>query len=90
MTDDQLAIRQAAAILDSQPGGCIIADDNFVMPAYTRHYRLATRPSDLAGCAYVVVVTWTTDPPTTQRAVEEYPVRQTLPAIFPGLLLRPA
>lgn len=87
---NQLPIREAAVILDSHPGGCIIARDQYVMPAYTRRYTLVSRPDELSGCSYVVAVTWTIDAAVARRAAGEFPVQEQLPAIFPGYWLRRA
>ena len=87
-TQDQLATRTGAAVLDSQPGGCIISHDELVLAAYTSHYRVVTDAAQLPACPYLVVVTWELLPPVAQAAASEFPVRQVLPAAFPGLILR--
>jgi hypothetical protein len=87
-TQDQLATRAGAAVLDSQPGGCVISHDELVLAAYTSHYRVVTDPGQLPSCPYLVAVTWELLPPVAQAASTEFPVRQVLPAAFPGLVLR--
>jgi hypothetical protein len=87
-TQDQLATRTSAAVLDSEPDGCVISHDELVLAAYTHHFRVVTDPGQLATCPYVVVVTWELLPPVAAAAAAMYPVRRVLPAAFPGLVLR--
>ena len=86
-TEDQLATRSAAAVLDSRPGGCVISHDELVLAAYTRSYRVVTDPGELDSCPYLVVVTWELLPPVAEAAARDFPARRVLPAAYPGLVL---
>jgi len=89
-TQDQLATRIAAAVLDAQPNGCIISHDELVLAAYTTRYRIVTDPGQIASCPYLVVATWELLPPVATAAAIQFPVRRALPAAYPGLVLRRA
>lgn len=83
----QLALREAAQVLESNRGGCAIPLDQQVLPAYTTSYTLARTPGDLDACAYVVVVTWNLAPAMADAVSTEFPHRRVLPAAYPGLVL---
>lgn len=86
-TQDQLAARSAAAVLERRPGGCALSHDELVLAAYTRAYRVVEDPAQLAGCDYLVVVTWELVPALAEAAAGQFPERRPLPAAYPGLVL---
>ncbi len=87
-TQDQLATRTSAAVLDANPGGCVIHYDELVLAAYTRSFVVVSEPAQLGVCPYVVAVTWQLVPSVADAAAAAYPRRTVLPAAYSALVLR--
>ena len=90
-TQDPLALRQAAAAVESARGAgstvCVIHSDEQVLAAYTTNFKVVTTAGELAGCDTVVVVSWNVDLTLRDLAAQEFSRRTLLPAGYPAVVL---
>ena len=91
-TEDPLALRQAAAVVESMHSAgqtaCVVHSDEQILSAYTTDFAVVTSPDQLGGCDAVVVVSWGVDLAVRDEAARELPSLTTLPAYYPAVVLR--
>src|SRR5947209_7961265 len=91
-TEDPLALRQAASVVESMHAAgetaCVVHSDEQILSAYTSDFSVVTNADQLGGCDAVVVVSWGVDIALRDEAARELPDLTTLPAYYPAVVLR--
>ncbi|MEO8745332.1 MAG: hypothetical protein ABI334_02520 [Candidatus Dormiibacterota bacterium] len=90
-TNDSLALRQAAAVVDRANAdglrACVIHSDEQLLGAYSTGFYTVTSADQLPNCDLVVVVSWGLDVPLRDLAAQEFPRATLLPAGYPAVVL---
>jgi len=90
-TEDPLALRQAAAVVDRANAqglrACVLHSDEQILSAYATGFFTVTSADQLQSCDLVVVVSWGVDLPLRALAAQEFPRATALQAGYQTVVL---